>query len=1143
MKQLLKKTFQNKYSSPDFEGFTAKLFQKSSGDFMSQKIFKNSEEEKYSDSRLLLSLGTDDNKKIEVLSIELKTKSNVENARSYQRGLIEKYIKQRIDSGNWVDGVLVSFWNAQENSWRLSFVQMEMKDGKKEFTPPKRFSFLVGEGESTHTAEQQFLEILEKKHTPLFSQLLEAFSVEKVTNEFFDLYKRHFLALNEQFLNNETFQKEVVERQGLKNADFVKKLMGQVVFLYFLQKKGWMGVKKGEKWGSGDKNFMRNILDECLSGKGADKERGGKNFFNDYLEHLFYDTLNNKDRGGASVTGDYSWTEYFQCRIPYLNGGLFEPNYSWKNTFIDIPNESFKSLFDTFDRFNFTVYEADSLEKDVAVDPEMLGKVFENLLEIDERKGKGAFYTPREIVHYMCQESLINYLTNSSGYEEERIRKLMNRKDEITAKSDAERKAIEGNKELKIMAEKIDTLLQKVTVCDPAVGSGAFPMGMLKEIVSLRFFLNRIFLDTKLTEYDIKKQTLEHCIYGVDIEKGAIEICRLRFWLSMVVEHDIEEVEPLPNLDYKLMQGNSLLEDLVIGDSVIKLNVGSQNKGDKRTKEMKNLFQEEEKMALFSMDKTNEIVDKLQKLHTEFFATTEPKQKKIMKSKIDKYENTLIQTACSDEVLRLREVVSNERNKGTEAKAVKAEEQIQMIEDTLIKWEKDHIRPFFPWKLHFGEIFKDGGFDIVIGNPPYIQLQKNSGVLANMYQNCGLESFVRSGDIYCLFYEFGNKILNEKGNLSFITSNKWMRAGYGEKMRKYFAENTTPKLLIDLGPGVFETATVDTNILQFEKGKREESCFSCNVKENLQKKQIPLKGYIEKNGINSQYNTSESWTILNPLEQKIKEKIEKIGTQLKDWDIKINRGVLTGYNEAFIIDGKKKDELIKQDPKSAEIIKPILRGKDIKRYSSDFADMWLIASHNGYTNNKGEKIEAVNIENYPAIKEWLDSHWEKISKRGDKGKTPYNLRNCAYQEEFEKEKIVYSEIVKKPQFHFDVNQFFPEATSFLMTGKNLKYIVSILNSKAFTYFFSRFYAGGGLGDTGYRYKKKFLELTPIPKILLEEQKPFIEKVEQILEKTSQENYDSKNISEEQKTLEKEIDEMVFDLYGLSEEERRVVLGE
>jgi hypothetical protein len=343
--------------------------------------------------------------------------------------------------------------------------------------------------------------------------------------------------LADEFSKNEEFKDKVAKEHGIEVADFVKKLMGQIVFLYFLQKKGWLGVKLGERWGSGDKRFMHNLFDKQYCEYA--------NFYNDALEPLFYDTLNNKDRGNSTVTNDQSYSRYFRCRIPYLNGGLFTPVYEWETTKICIENKYFKDIFDVFDTFNFTVFESDPIEKEVAVDPEMLGKVFENLLEIKDRRSKGAYYTPREIVHFMCQESLINYLISHSGYSEKRIRNLMIAKDQEITRTEEKLRVIEANSELKDIASKVDSLLRDVKICDPAVGSGAFPMGLLKEISSTRYYLNAHFLKQKnkfnnlLTEYDIKKETLENCIYGVDIDSGAVEIARLRFWLSLVVEHDI----------------------------------------------------------------------------------------------------------------------------------------------------------------------------------------------------------------------------------------------------------------------------------------------------------------------------------------------------------------------------------------------------------------------------------------------------------------------------------------------------------------------------------------------------------------------------------------------------------------------------
>jgi len=882
--------------------------------------------------------------------------------------------------------------------------------------------------------------------------------------------------------------------------------------------------------------------------------------------------------------------------MPFLNGGLFEPmlNYSWETTDIVIPDELFSNntrtkegdigtgILDVFDRYNFTVNENEPLEKEVAVDPEMLGKVFENLLDIKDRKSKGAFYTPREIVYYMCQESLINYLETETKQEILRddleffIQKgdriiendkiYLERKEERDKKYGTDKYQDQTYKSLlpesiQNRANKLDKLLQNIKVADPAVGSGAFPLGMINEIVRARKVLN-VYLKKDISDYELKKHAITYSIYGVDIDSGAVEIAKLRLWLALVVDDDTPH--PLPNLEHKIIQGNSLIseyEGIKLFDesffedvqNIEKEKAEIDNKLSVLQKEYIYLHQNNNLTTIKKAEIEKEIksLQHRKKAFTKLSDTSNeatglfdlPQKKKIaqektriLQKKIEKY----ISESRRTEKQNLKEEIDNLKWELIEATLEEQDKEDKLEE--IKKLRHKNIKPFFIWKLEFSDVFKEkGGFDVVIGNPPYIQLQKNGGFLADQLKNSGYQSFARTGDIYALFYEKGNQLLSDNSHLCFITSNKWMRAGYGEKLREYFIHNTNPKLLIDLGPGVFETATVDTNILLFQKHKTKNfNCLACSVKVDLVKEKTSLENYIQQNKIKLSKFNSKAWTILNPLEQQIKDKIEKIGTPLKNWDIKINYGIKTGYNKAFIIDGKKKDELIAKDPKSAEIIKPILRGKDIKRYSADFADKWLIASHNGYKKENGENVEAINIENYPTIKEWLDLHWEKISKRQDKGKTPYNLRNCAYQEEFEKEKIVYSEIVREPQFYFDTKQYFPEATSFLMTGEYLQYIVSILNSKAFTYFFSRFYAGGGLGNSGYRYKKKFLEQTPIPQISPEAQKPFIDLVDKILEITSAKDYDPKNPPIEQKELEKKIDNMVYELYGLTEEEIKVV---
>ncbi len=1196
-KQIIETCFENQYNEENFKKFIVNLLKNDfevkdknfQGIYIKQafqdhiksykRLFKYESKDKFKDT-------------IDVLAVNLKNSQTLQKSRSLQRNFIANYLETRSK-----DAVLVAFYSDENlDDWKFSFIsrKLNIEDGevKSSFTSPKRMSFLVGKNEKSHTAKKQFLPILEDDNLHLnLKNLEEAFSTEKVTDEFFEKYKELFLkgkeSLDSIIENDEKIKADFAIKE-ISRVDFVKKTLGQMAFLYFLQKKGWFGVLENESWGSGDKNFLRQIFNN---------KKPNQNFFNDVLEPLFYEALA-QDRGNASIYGTLN------CRMPFLNGGLFEPinGYLWETTNIILPDDLFSNqnktkdgdigdgILDIFDRYNFTVNENEPLEKEVAVDPEMLGKVFENLLEIKDRKSKGAFYTPREIVHYMCQESLINYLKSQINKDD---KQAINHKDlEFFIKKGDEiiendQKVILAGKEtetykfklpskIRDNIEKIDELLAGIKVCDPAVGSGAFPLGMLNEIVKARQVLNQYLpLQKQNSIYQLKLHAISNSIYGVDIDSGAVEIAKLRLWLALVVEE--KTPSPLPNLEHKIMQGNSLLSEFegikLFDDEILENKEEISQNIAKIQERLKNL----DSQIIFEGSK------QLQKSKNQSLIKLQEERQKQQKT-LDRIQNTkensdnsnslfdnldqkqhLAKTAKNLQEKIKQFIFENQRSKkenlkneidGLKWRLIEASLQDQNKTEKLAEIKKlrhKNIRPFFIWKLEFCDVFsqKKGfarGFDVVIGNPPYIQLQKNGGELANIFEKAGFETFARAGDIYCLFYELGNSLLNNCGHLAFITSNKWMRAGYGEKLRQFLSEKTTPKILIDLGPAVFKTATVDTNILLFQKGKTANlNCQTATIKENLAKNKIKLEDYLIENSINQSQFSGEAWIISNQIEAKIKAKIEAIGTKLKDWDIKINRGVLTGFNEAFIINGKVKDELIAQDPKSAEIIKPILRGRDIKRYAVDFADLWVIDAHNGYFDEViSQKIKPVEINDYPAIKEHLDKYGKQLEARQDKGKTLYNLRNCAYHQEFEKEKIVYSEIVREPQFHYDKQGFYPEATSFLMTGQGIKFLVAVLNSRAFTYFFNRFYAGGGLGDEGFRYKKKFLELTPIPKIPLQAQQPFINLVDEILTITSSENYHPKNPPQDlafrQKQLETKIDEMVFDLYDLSKEERNFILS-
>jgi methylase of polypeptide subunit release factors len=435
------------------------------------------------------------------------------------------------------------------------------------------------------------------------------------------------------------------------------------------------------------------------------------------------------------------------------------------------------------------------------------------------------------------------------------------------------------------------------------------------------------------------------------------------------------------------------------------------------------------------------------------------------------------------------------------------------------------------------------GFDIVIGNPPYIQLQKNHGELANRYKGLGYEVFDRTGDIYTLFYEKGIKILRKSGHLCFITSNKWMRAGYGEKLRKFFSEYN-PKILIDLGPGVFESATVDTNILLIQKSENKNLLKAITLQKDDKE---DIKKALDKRCVILRNLSKDAWFIGSDAEQRLKEKIERIGKILKVWDVKIYYGIKTGLNEAFIITTEKRNEILsnykdeEERERTEAIIKPILRGRDIKRYSYEWANLWVIVIPAGWTNEHrwAEKAEIFIEKSLPALMEHLKPYEVKAKKRDDQGDYWWELRHCAYYPEFEKEKVVWAEIVRQPQFYLDRDRFYVEATSFLMTGENTKYICGLLNSKPVTFFFKKYYAGGGLGEEGYRYKKAFLENLPIPPITPANES-IVGQIETLVDKIL--TVKRQNPNADTSHLEREIDQLVYRLYDLTEEEINVIEG-
>jgi len=598
-------------------------------------------------------------------------------------------------------------------------------------------------------------------------------------------------------------------------------------------------------------------------------------------------------------------------------------------------------------------------------------------------------------------------------------------------------------------------------------------------------------------DYGRKLYLIENSIYGVDIQPIATQIAKMRFFIALVVDQKPDRsqpnsgIRPLPNLEIRFVAADTL----------------------KRIRQ-----KPQEALPDPNLER---LQAQIRQVRLEYFTARTPATKAKLRQK--------------DADLR-QQLAEELRKSGWD----------DAVARMLAHWDpydQNASAPFFDPEWMFG--IRDG-FDIVIGNPPYIQLQKAYDATrkyADLYINEGYATFDRRGDIYCLFYERGVELLRPNGILAYITSNKWMRAGYGEKLRDYFTTHTNPLLLIDLGPGVFESATVDTNILLLQRAPNQNRLRAFTYADRAQN----LRDAARAHSRPMPPLTKDAWFIGGDAEHRLKQKIERIGKPLREWDVNIYYGIKTGLNDAFIIDTATRQRILDACKDAAErqrteaIIKPILRGRDIKRYTYEWKGLWVIAIPAGWTNDHRGREPAEDFINrvLPSLMNHLRRFEAKARARDDQGDYWWELRPCAYYAEFEKEKVVYSEIVREPQFHYDTEQFFVEATAFLMTGSQTKYLCALLNSKPVAFFFKRYYAGGGLGEEGYRYKKAFLENLPIPTLTPQNQS-LVSQIEALVDailarKRGNPNADTRD-------LERAIDDIVYRLYDLTPDEIRLVEG-
>ena len=948
-------------------------------------------------------------------------------------------------------GAFMFCYRKNESILRFSYVSETWgfnKQGEYEkiSTDTKRYTYLLGEGRGCHTAIKQFGKLKESKQA--LTDITEAFSVETLTKQFYkDLFEWYQWAIDDStqvtFPNNIT--KEDDDRDDVEKK--VIRMITRIMFVWFIKQKELVPNRIF------DIEYLSTILKEF-----DPYSTTVGNYYNAILQNLFFATLNcaiedengNTRKFATSTKRDvktlYRYAEMFSIseqeivnlfsEVPFLNGGLFE--CLDKTRYIDgveqcynfdgfsrndarfadgrykhravVPNILFfepeKGLLSILSRYNFTIEENSPEEQQVALDPELLGKVFENLLgaynpETKEtaRNQSGSFYTPREIVNYMVDESLIAYLGNNDF-----VRSLFS--------YDFTFDKTKSNEYLKI-ADK----LKAVKILDPACGSGAFPMGLLNRMIDI---LERISPNEDI--YELKLSVIENCLYGCDIQSIAAQITKLRFFISLICNCEKDASKPnfgiptLPNLETNFVSANSLI---------------AKKKEDRQL----NLFKSEE------IESIKKELHQIRHLH---FSAKSTSTKHRLREK---------DLALREELI---ELLSDENN-------FASDDAKQLAEWN--PYDQNDTSSFFDPEWMFGVA---DGFDIVIGNPPYIQLQNNGGELAKLYEGCGYSTFARTGDIYCLFYERGWQLLKKDGHLCYITSNKWMRAGYGEKTRDFFANKINPLLLIDFaGVKIFESATVDTNILLFSRSNNQHKT-TCAITNKQNKDSVKnLSDFVQQQHTVCDFSTSDSWVILSPIEQSIKRKIEAVGTPLKDWDINIYRGVLTGCNEAFIISTVKRNEILancqteEERKRTDELIRPILRGRDIRRYGYVDNGLYLINTHNGI---KG-KLPRIDINDYPAVKAHLDQYWDKISVRSDKGDTPYNLRNCAYLDLFFQPHICWKAVGRNLSFaKVDSGIFLTAPASFISAGEYNDYLLALLCSDVSKYFIFKNSDTTGAGD-------------------------------------------------------------------------------
>ena len=844
-----------------------------------------------------------------------------------------------------------------------------------------------------------------------------AFDVETVTQKFFAEYQRVFRQV-------ESAIEGIPESEKEQRRLYTQRLFNRLMFLRFIERKKWLTY-------NGDHDYLRALFNAA--------NETDENFLNGRLYWAFFTGL------GTAGDSPHHFTEIEERRgkVPFLNGGLFEMREYDERHAVHIPNTEFDKILNLFERYNFTVTESTPLDIEVAVDPEMLGKVFKEL--VTGRHDTGSYYTPRPVVSFMCRESLKICLRNKTDETPECLQAFVDAGDATTI----------GN------PEQVLQVLQTLRICDPACGSGAYLLGMMGELLRLRDALFQSNQIDSRTTYQRKMDIIRENLYGVDNDEFAINIAMLRLWLSLAVDYEGNQPKPLPNLDYKV----------AVGDSVTG---PAPEPPDGQLRSEDSLIQQ-----------------------------------------IQEHKANYQVTYADPEKQRLREMITE-------------------LKRDLQGWSANQDE--FVWQVEFSEVFQEGGFDIIISNPPYVRHEKIIPIKSILKRQF-TAVYTSTADLYVYFYKRGAELLRAGGILTYISSNKFLRAGYGRKLRQLLTDKMCLQKLLDFGSVPVFGAAVNTCIVLVENAIPSEEAFLAATFRD--RTDIPRLSEVFQErafSIHIYDLPADGWALTSPEALRLLKKLQQTGTPLGRYvNGSFYMGVKTGCNTAFIIGESVRQRLIAEDAKSGELIKPVIRGKDICKWKTEPTDEYLIAIASSANlewpwpeTGSTSEAERIFAETYPAIYRHLNAYREPLIDRDDQGIFYWELRSCAYYAEFEKPKIVYRDIAQFLSACYNTKGTFGLNTTYFIPTSDLS-LLAILNSQLFDWYARHKFqtlndpwTGGGL-----RFFAQYMRRVPIAARTAVQKAALSRLVERILIDPE---------GDEVRNLEEEIDAQVYQLYGLIDEE-------